>query len=51
MESLHGIHELVKLEEYDAVKVVAEGIVPSDDRPVESSGEKEDNEYLNNLRG
>ena len=51
MESLHDIHELVKLEEYDAVKEVAEGMVPSEDRPVESSGEEEDNEYLKNLKG
>ena len=51
MESLHDIHELVKLEEYDAVKEVAEGMVPSEDRPMESSGEEEDNEYLKNLKG
>ena len=51
METLHEIHDLVRLEEYDNVKEAAEGVIPSDDRPVESSGEEEDNEYMDKIKG
>jgi len=50
MDSLHDVHALVKLEEYTDVKEVAEAILPlTENRPVESSEEEEDNEYLKKL--
>jgi len=54
MESLHEIHGLVKLEEYDDVKLIAEGLVPSSTQGV--SPEKPeteavaDGDYLSKLQ-
>ena len=51
METLHDIHDLVRLEEYDSVKEHAENVLSESPRPMESSSEEEDNEYMDKIKG
>lgn len=56
METLHDIHALVKLEEYDAVKQIAETLAvggklkPSDSSSEEGSDEEGGGDYISKLR-
>ena len=49
MEQLHEIHELVKLEDYDAVKQFAENILVANEGS--PSKEEGDEDYLSKLQG
>ena len=54
MDSLHEIHELVKLEDYDEVKKATDtliGVSVQGTSPPAPSEEVEDNEYLSKLQG
>ena len=51
MDTLHDIHDLVRLEEYDSVKEHAENVLSESPRPMESSSEEEDNEYMDKIKG
>ena len=53
MESLHGVHDLVKLEDYDTVKQSAESLMGTPIKGTSSAGASEevtDNDYLNKLQ-
>ena len=54
MESLHDIHALVKLEDYEDVKATAQSLLPSHEVAMESSQPEEkvsDEDYLSKMKG
>jgi hypothetical protein len=52
MDSLHDVHELVKLEDYEEVKMAAQTLagVPVVEGNVKQSDEVSDNDYLSKLQ-
>ena len=54
MESLHDIHALVKLEDYEDVKAIAQALLPSHEVAMETSQPEEkvsDEDYLSKMKG